>query len=85
VIFGVLERVLQEGAEEGEVRRVGLEAGVTGEWSSPRGGKGGGGGLKSRGGGGAPARGAQRMGSQREGEGVGLLGQSGFETGAKGV
>jgi hypothetical protein len=50
VIFDVLGRVLQQGAEEGEVRHVGLEAGVAEERSSLRGGKGGGG-LKSHGGG----------------------------------
>jgi hypothetical protein len=83
VIFGVLGRVLQQGAEEGEVRRVGLEARVAGELSSPRGSKGGGGGLKCRGGGGPLARGARWMGLRCEGEGVGLLEQSGFETGMK--
>jgi hypothetical protein len=83
VIFGVLGRVLQQGAEEGEVRHVGLEARVAGELSSPRGSKGGGGGLKCHGGGGPLARGAQWMGLRCDGEGVGLLGQSGFETGMK--
>jgi hypothetical protein len=39
VIFGILRQVLQQGAEEGDVRRVGLEDVVAGGRSSPRGGK----------------------------------------------
>jgi hypothetical protein len=42
VIFVVLMRVLQQGEEEGEVRHMGFETGVTGEGSSPRCGHGGG-------------------------------------------
>jgi hypothetical protein len=72
VIFGVLGKVLQQGAEEGEVRRVGLEAGVAEERSSLRGDKGGG--LKSCGGGSALLNGhggEQRKGGRAVESGVG--------------
>jgi hypothetical protein len=72
VTFGVLRKVLQQGAEEGEVRRVGLEAGVAEERSSPRGDKGGG--LKSCGGGSALLNGhggEQRKGGRAVESGVG--------------
>jgi hypothetical protein len=65
------------------VRRTEIRARVVGRWSSPRGGDGGG--SKSHGGGGAPARGARQTGLRREGEGWECSSGRDLERGQKGV
>jgi hypothetical protein len=62
------------------VRHIGLEVGVAGERSSPRGGQGGSSGSKSHGGGGVRTTANE---SQHEGEGVGVLGWPRFQRGRK--